>query len=68
MNLKLSMVPVLDLQKRFRISLGHELIGKKDQAIKGLSVRILELRCFLSRKGPYFLDLCLQKVCVYNLL
>ena len=37
------MVPISDLQKRFRTSLGHELIGKKDKATKGLSVRILEL-------------------------
>ena len=62
------MVPILDLQKRFQISLGHELIRKKDKAIKGLSVRILEFRCFMSRKRRYFLHICFQKVCVHNLL
>ena len=62
------MVPILDLQKRFQISLGLELIRKKDKAIKGLSVRILEFRCFMSRKRRYFLHICLQKVCVHNLL
>ena len=29
MNLKVSMLPISDLWKRFRMSLGHEFIGKK---------------------------------------
>ena len=42
MNLKVLVSTVLDLWKRFRMSFGHEFIGKKKQGHQGLSVRILE--------------------------
>ena len=41
---------------------------KKCKAIKGLSVRILELRSFKFREGQHFLHLCLQQGCGDNLL
>ena len=35
-NLKVSVSPISDLWNRFRMSLGHEFIGKKSKAIKRL--------------------------------
>ena len=68
MNLKVSISPISDLWKRLRMSLGHEFIGKKGKVIKRLSVRILELQCFMFRGRKHFLHLCLQEGCVDNLL
>ena len=36
------------------MSLGHEFIGKNSKAIKGLSVRILDLWDFIFREGQCF--------------
>ena len=48
-NLKVSMLQMLEFWKRFWMSLGDKSIQKKGKAIKRLSVRILELRCFMFR-------------------
>ena len=50
------------------MSLDHDFIAKKGKVIKGLNVRILELRCFILGEGQYFFHLCLQEVCVDSLL
>ena len=54
MTLKVLVLPFLDLWKRFRMSLGHEFIGKNSKAIKGVSVRILDLWDFIFREGQCF--------------
>ena len=53
-NLKVLMLQILEFEKRFWMSLGDKFIEKKGKAIKRLSVRILELRCFMFRMGQYF--------------
>ena len=54
MNLKVKVSRISDLWKRFRMSLGHEFIGKKGKAIKGLSVRILEPDASCSERDSIF--------------
>ena len=61
MNLKVSISPISDLWN-------SEFIGKKGNAIKRLSVRILELQWFMFRGGQHFFHPCLQEGCVDNLL
>ena len=67
MNLKV-VSPISDLWKRFQMFSGDVFTADKEKTIKGLSVRILELRYFKFRGGQYFLHPCLQEGSVDNLL